>query len=45
MTADTVVGIKVNPIGRAILSTKPEVVDVIIEGLLKAGVPKANIVI
>jgi uncharacterized protein (DUF362 family) len=45
MTADTVVGIKVNPIGRAILSTKPEVVDVVIEGLLEAGVPKANIVI
>ena len=40
-----VVGIKVNPIGGDILSTKPEVVDVIIEGLLEAGVPKANIVI
>lgn len=40
-----VVGIKVNPIGEAILSTKPEVVDAVIEGLLAAGVPKANIVI
>jgi uncharacterized protein (DUF362 family) len=40
-----VVGIKVNPIGEAILSTKPEVVDAIIEGLLAAGVAKANIVI
>jgi len=40
-----VVGIKVNPIGEAILSTKPEVVDAIIEGLMAAGVPKANIVI
>jgi uncharacterized protein (DUF362 family) len=40
-----VVGLKVNPIGGDILSTKPEVVDVIIEGLLEAGVPKANIVI
>jgi len=40
-----VVGIKVNPIGEAVLSTKPEVVDAIIEGLLAAGVPKKNIVI
>jgi Domain of unknown function (DUF362) len=40
-----IVGIKVNPIGGAILSTKPEVVDVIVEGLLAAGVRKANIVI
>jgi len=40
-----IVGIKVNPIGGKLLSTKPEVVDVIIEGLLAAGVPKANIVI
>jgi len=40
-----VVGIKVNPIGEAVLSTKPEVVDAIIEGLIAAGVPKANIII
>jgi uncharacterized protein (DUF362 family) len=40
-----VVGIKVNPIGEAILSTKPEVVDAVIEGLMAAGVPKTNIVI
>ena len=40
-----VVGIKVNPIGGDILATKPEVVDAIIEGLLAAGVAKANIVI
>ena len=40
-----VVGIKVNPIGEAILSTKPEVVDAVIEGLLAAGVAKSNIVI
>ncbi len=40
-----IVGIKVNPIGGAILSTKPEVVDAIVEGLLAAGVRKANIVI
>ena len=40
-----VVGIKVNPIGGAILSTKPEVVDAVIAGLMAAGVPKSNIVI
>jgi uncharacterized protein (DUF362 family) len=40
-----VVGIKVNPIGEKILSTKPEVVDAIIAGLLAAGVRKENIVI
>ena len=40
-----IVGIKVNPIGGKILSTKPEVVDAILEGLQAAGVPKANIVI
>lgn len=40
-----VVGIKVNPIGGKLLSTKPEIVDAIIEGLLAAGVKKENIVI
>jgi uncharacterized protein (DUF362 family) len=40
-----VVGVKVNPIGEKILSTKPEVVDAIIAGLLAAGVKKENIVI
>jgi uncharacterized protein (DUF362 family) len=40
-----VVGIKVNPIGEAILSTKPEVVDAIIAGLLAGGVKKTNIII
>jgi uncharacterized protein (DUF362 family) len=40
-----VVGIKVNPIGGKLLTTKPEVVDAIIEGLLQAGVPKKNIII
>jgi uncharacterized protein (DUF362 family) len=39
------VGIKVNPIGGMILSTKPEVVDAIIAGLLAAGVKKENLVI
>ena len=40
-----VVGIKVNPIGGKLLTTKPEVVDAIIEGLLQAGLPKKNIII
>ena len=40
-----IVGIKVNPIGEKLLSTKPEVVDAVIEGLMAAGVPKANIII
>jgi len=42
---EDVVGIKVNPIGGSILSTKPEVVDAVIAGLLAAGVKKANIII
>ena len=42
---DDVVGIKVNPIGGKLLSTKPEVVDEIIRGILSAGVPKEHIVI
>lgn len=40
-----IVGIKVNPIGEKLLSTKPEVVEVIIDGLLQAGLPKKNIII
>jgi uncharacterized protein (DUF362 family) len=40
-----VVGIKVNPIGEKILSTKPEVVDAVIAGLLAAGVRKENIIV
>jgi len=42
---EDVVGIKVNPIGGSILSTKPEVVDAVIAGLVAAGVKKGNIVI
>jgi uncharacterized protein (DUF362 family) len=40
-----IVGIKINPIGGKTISTKPEVVDAVIAGLLAAGVPKSNIVI
>ena len=40
-----VVGLKLNPIGGPLLSTRPEVVDVVLAGLLAAGVPKSNIVL
>ena len=40
-----VVGIKVNPIGGALLSTRPEVVDAIVAGLEAAGVKRSDIVI
>lgn len=40
-----VVGIKVNPAGEKILSPRYELVDVVIENLVKAGVPKKNIII
>ena len=39
------IGLKVDPIGGKLLSTRPEVVDVILEGLKSAGVPPANIII
>ena len=40
-----IVGIKVNPAGEKILSPRYELVDVVIENLVKAGVPKKNIVL
>ncbi len=42
---EDVVGIKVNPIGGALLSTRPEVVDAVIAGLAAAGVERSRIVI
>ncbi|MDN3513062.1 MAG: DUF362 domain-containing protein [Candidatus Brocadia sp.] len=44
-TPDDVVGIKVNPIGGAKLSTRPEVVNAIITGLKAAGVKDNNIIL
>ena len=44
-TPDDIVGIKVNPIGGAKLSTRPEVVNAIILGLKAAGVKENNIII
>ena len=40
-----VIGLKLNPIGGKLLSNRPEMVDVLIEGLTSAGVPKSNIII
>lgn len=44
-TPEDVVGIKVNPIGGVKLSTRPEVVKVIVLGLIAAGVKENNIII
>jgi hypothetical protein len=40
-----IVGIKVNPAGEKIMSPRYELVDVVIENLVKTGVPKKNIII
>jgi len=44
-TPDDIVGIKVNPVGAGIISTRLEVVDVIIAWLVAGGLPRQNIVI
>ena len=44
-TPDDVVGIKINPLGGVKLTTKPEVVNAIIAGLVAAGVKENNIII
>lgn len=44
-TTDDVVGLKVNPVGAPLISTKPEVVDAVIRWLVDNGLPKGNIVI
>lgn len=45
VTPDDVVGLKVNPVAGRLLSTSPEIVQVIITQLEKAGVPRKNIMI
>jgi Domain of unknown function (DUF362) len=40
-----VVGIKVNPVGEGLISTRPEVVSAIVAWLVKGGLPKKNIII
>lgn len=42
---DDIVGIKVNPVGAGLISTRLEVVDAVIDWLTKGGIPKRNIVI
>ena len=44
-THEDVVGIKINPIGGVKLSTRPEVVNAIVLGLIAAGVKENNIII
>ncbi len=44
-TPEDIVGIKINPIGGIKLSTRPEVVNAIIRGLVAAGVKENNIII
>ncbi|MBN2200925.1 DUF362 domain-containing protein [bacterium] len=42
---DDVVGIKVNPVGAGLISTRPETVEAVIAWLARNGLPKSNIVI
>ena len=42
---DDVVGIKVNPVGAGLISTRLEVVDAVIDWLTNNGLPRENIVI
>jgi len=44
-TASDVVGIKVNPVGPGLISTRPELVDAVVDWLARNGIPKKNIVI
>ena len=42
---DDVVGIKINPVGAGLISTRLEVVDAIIDWLAAGGLPRRNIVV
>ncbi|MBD3289639.1 DUF362 domain-containing protein [candidate division KSB1 bacterium] len=44
-TKDDIVGIKVNPVGAGLISTRLELVDSIITWLEQAGMPRENIII
>jgi hypothetical protein len=44
-TPDDVVGLKVNPVGPPLISTKPEVAEAVIAWLVGNGIPAKNIVI
>jgi hypothetical protein len=45
VSPEDTIGLKLNPIGGKLLSNRPEVVDVVIEGLTAAGVPRSNLII
>jgi len=40
-----IVGIKVNPVGAGLISTRPEIVAGVIDWLIAGGIPKQNIII
>lgn len=42
---DDVVGIKVNPVGAGLISTRLELVDAVIDWLERGGIPRKNIII
>jgi hypothetical protein len=44
-TKDDVIGIKVNPVGAGLISTRLEVVDALVEWLTENGVPRGNIIL
>jgi len=44
-TTDDIVGLKVNPVGPGLISTRLEVVDGVIDWLQNAGLPRKNIII
>lgn len=44
-TPRDIVGIKVNPVGAGLISTRLELVDVVIDWLVQAGLPKRQIII
>ena len=45
VSPEDIIGLKLNPIGGKLLSNRPEMVEVIIEGLMTAGIPRSNIII
>jgi hypothetical protein len=44
-TKEDIVGLKVNPVGAGLISTRLEVIDEVIDWLVKNGLPRNNIVI
>jgi hypothetical protein len=44
-TKEDIVGLKVNPVGAGLISTRLEVIDEVIDWLVKNGLPQKNIVI